>query len=538
MKVLCFSVLLLLTGSFTLMNARDKQTDPAPKLIIGITIDHMQYQYLERYSDHFKENGFKRLMEQGDYWKEVQCKSYISGSATGHASIGTGSYPSAHGIISTKWYARSNDEMKHCTRDKNMETLGGSYGAGKYSPHQLLTPTFSDYIQYDNINGTSKVIGISLNNTGSILPAGFSADAAYWFDPKFGKWITNSYYKDSLPRWVKTFNKKDLPDILLEDQWEPLYPIGQYQQSLNDHNPYEKGWNNQNTFPYPLKKMQRKKKGYKLLKQVPMGHTFTKDFALYAIKNEKLGQDSAVDVLMLNFPIIKTIEKRFGPRSKEMQDTWTRLDKDMAHFLNYIDKHIGKENVLLYVTSPHAPHTYMPYLKDTKLPSGYLKVNKVWILLETYLNGLYGKEEWLSKYHNQMLYLNHSLIEKKEVDLFKMQNKIASFLTEFDAVSEAYPAHYLRYQNYTRGIPLEVQNSYHNERSGDIIFTLESGIQVKQLENFSRHTPQTTVPLIFYGTPELSKKQDLKPEITDICPTILQLLDIPSKGAIQGTSLY
>ncbi len=515
----------------------DSNEDKETRLVIGIIIDHMQYNYLERYAEYLSDNGFKKLLNNGAICKNVHDNYFISGYPQGYATIATGKYPSSHGIVANEWYDRTKDKMVHCTRNEKVKTLEGSFNSGKYSPHMMLEPTFSDYIKYYDIHKKSKIIGISADNEGAILTTGFSADAAYWFDPVFGKWVTNNYYNDSIAAWVHEFNQKKLPDTYLDREWKPLLPADDYQESLNDNNPFEKGIGNQHTFPYNLTNIKRISKDYELLKYIPSGNTFVKDFALYAMENEKLGQDEHTDVLMINFPAIRYIDKLYGPNSMEMQDAWLRLDKDIAHFMEYIEEQIGLEHTLMFVTSSYTPREYMPYVKNSKMPSGYFRINKAWIILETYLNAIYGSKKWLTQYHNQMFYLNRHLIEDNNIDLSSMQESIANFLTDFSSIANAYPEYKLKYPTCQQSEFSELQHTHHNKRSGDVYFTLNTGVQVKQLDILTRHTWGNIVPLIWYGG-------DIKPQvihkhlqITDISPTINFLLKLPPNGQLQGDAI-
>ena len=50
---------------------------------------------------------------------------------------------------------------------------------------------------------------MSLKDRAAILPAGYSANGAYWIDGPSGAFITSSYYMESLPDWVTAFNTGD-----------------------------------------------------------------------------------------------------------------------------------------------------------------------------------------------------------------------------------------------------------------------------------------------------------------------------------------
>ena len=67
--------------------------------------------------------------------------------------------------------------------------------------------------------GKARVFGISLKDRAAILPGGFAADAAYWIEPKTGAYITSTYYRDTLPRWVQDFNSSQ-PQKYWDREWK------------------------------------------------------------------------------------------------------------------------------------------------------------------------------------------------------------------------------------------------------------------------------------------------------------------------------
>ena len=50
---------------FVIYNNMCGQQRNKPKLVVGIVIDQMKYEYLYRFQDNYTENGFKRLINEG-----------------------------------------------------------------------------------------------------------------------------------------------------------------------------------------------------------------------------------------------------------------------------------------------------------------------------------------------------------------------------------------------------------------------------------------------------------------------------------------
>ena len=359
----------------------------------------MRYDYIHRYWDKFGNNGFKRLINEGTFCKNTNLDYIFTQTGPGHATISTGAVPASHGIVSNEWYRRLKGKKEYCVDDGKAKTIGSEIKTiGRYSPKNLYTSTIGDQLKLSNLN-KSKVYSVSMKNRAAILSGGHKADGAFWFDPNSGNWITSSYYMDSLPSWAFDFRKKKLQDLYLSRIWNTLYPIEEYTESVADSTAYEKGIGDyQFTFPYNLEEMSmvNGKRSYNLLKYVPAGNTYTKDFALAIIINEELGKDDATDIMFISFSGTDYAGHKFGTMAVEMEDIYLRLDKEIAHLLTFIDDNFGKENVLLYLTADHGVMHSPEYLKEQKIPSGRFKDYYFLALLKSYLNAVYGEGKWIS----------------------------------------------------------------------------------------------------------------------------------------------
>lgn len=510
-----------------------------PKLIIGLIIDQMRYDYIFKFWDKYDNNGFKRLINEGSFCKNANYNYLFTQSSVGFATVSTGANPSMHGIISEQWYNQLSDKIVHCTKDDAYTTVGGSTDAETYAPAKLLASTFGDELKLANYK-MSKVISVSIDPSAAVLSAGHIADAAYWFDATSGNWVTSSAYMKELPQWVKDFNYKKFADVYLSEKWETLLPDSTYVESLSDNNSYEWGIKGQKTFPYDLDILSRRldgKREYSILKNTPMSNTLTKDFAIGAMVNENLGKDEFTDYLCIDFNSTEYISQLFGLSSREMEDAYLRLDKEIQHLLNFLDSYIGKGNVLVFLTSNHGA-VYSPKLMtDMGVPSGSFNQGSSIALLKSYLNVVYGKGEWIKLYINQQLFLNRTLIQDSKISLESFQNDVAQFLLQFTGVTNVVTSTMLQKTNYSDGIFQKMQNSFHQKRSGDILINLEPGwteaIDASTGHN-SPYSYDSHVPLAFYGW-KINRRTIYDPiDITDLAPTLSMFLDIAYPNASQG----
>ncbi len=522
---------LLALSLFQLPAAGQKIPSEKPKLVVGITISGMRYDYLSVYWDKFGENGFRRMATTGGNCKNARYDYLITEPSVGFATIATGARPNAHGIVSDYWYERLTNQVAYCIDDPEETTVGGSYGTGAYSPSHMSSRTLADQLRVIS-RFQSKSIGISMDPQAAVLMAGHTANAAYWIDPASGNWISGSYYIDSLPDWVRGFNEKKYQDLYLENTWTPMLPLSEYSGSMLDNNPYETGFNGQITFPYELPRLsqpQRNVTDYRVLMSTPWGNTYTKDMAIAAMVNEELGQREVTDWIHIGFNATRHLAERYSTWSLEMQDTYLRLDQDIAHLLEFLDGHLGLENVLIYVTAENALADDPRYLEESRIPAGFFNYRTSISLLRSYLNAIYGQGDWVSFYYAQQIYLNQQLIEDSRLSLEEFQDRVARFMVQIHGVSNALQSYVLQRNDFTDGIYARIQNSYYQKRSGDVLIYLTPGwVEYSSVSRngFVDFKYGPHVPLIFYGWKVNRVTIPYQVSPADIAATIAYYLEI------------
>jgi predicted AlkP superfamily pyrophosphatase or phosphodiesterase len=309
-----------------------------PKLVIGIVVEQLRYDQIEKIRSRLGENGIRRLLNEGTYFQNASYEYMLTQTAPGYATISTGAEPSLHGITSDEWYLPLKDELINCTKDITVNPVGGSYEAGLHSPINLLVSTFPDELKMAS-GKQAKVYAVGLKESPVIFSAGHAADGAFWFDNTTGTFMSSTYYTDSLPGWVTDFNAMRYADSFLDNSWNLSRPAKDYSDCLPDSNKFEEGFNGLNYFPYDLKKLSSKGKGnagkdYSILRETPFGNTLTTNFAIKLIEKEKLGKDDVTDFLSICYTATDYIGHKFGPSSVEMADAVFRLDRISRIFLS------------------------------------------------------------------------------------------------------------------------------------------------------------------------------------------------------------
>ena len=312
-----------------------------PKLVVGIIVDQMSYEYLYRFYNHFGDGGFKRMMQEGTHARNMHYNYVPTYTGPGHASVYTGTTPANHGIVGNDWYDYAKDKELNCVYDKDAKTVGSKSNRGEFSPNRLKVTTITDQLKLTKSG--SKVVSVSIKNRGAILPGGHLSDGTYWYDDTNGTFVTSTFFKDKLPTWVEKFNKNSRADEYASSVWNTYFDINTYKESIADDNPYEHllGTSKTPTFPYDLKNISTKENRFSLMLSTPFGNSILNDFAIEALEKEQLGKDAITDFLAISFSSPDLIGHSFGPQSKEIQDTYIRLDRELERLFAALDKEVG-----------------------------------------------------------------------------------------------------------------------------------------------------------------------------------------------------
>jgi predicted AlkP superfamily pyrophosphatase or phosphodiesterase len=519
----------------------DKNNSANPKLVVGIVVDQMRYDYLTRFDSKYSDGGFKRMIKQGFNCKNNHFNYIPTYTGPGHASVYTGTTPKNHGIIGNNWYDKEIKDMVYCAGDDGVSSVGTNDDAGQMSPHRMKTTTFGDENRlFTQMRG--KTIGISLKDRGAILPAGHTANAAYWFHGKNeGVWISSTFYQNELPKWVSDFNTSEAAESYLK-VWDTYYDISTYIESGPDENTFEGGFMGKEkaTFPYDLAVLKDENRGFDILKATPYGNSLTTDFAMAAIKGEQLGQDAITDVLTVSYSSTDYVGHNFGVSSKEIEDTYIRLDKDLERFLKFLDAQVGEGNYTVFLTADHGAVEVPSYLQSLKIPSGYLDNKDTKTRFANYLNDKFKSSDLIENVSNNQIFLNRKLIDSLGLNINDVQDAIVNELIDYKHIEKVFSANTMTISNFTTGIESLLQNGYNQKRSGDIIL-LSDPAYISYGKTGSTHGSglnyDTHVPLLFFGKGITKGETYNKTVIPDIAPTISALLGISFPNASTGDVL-
>lgn len=515
------------------------QQNKEPKLVVGIVVDQMRYDYIQRFWNDFESNGFKRLIKDGYFNRNTHFNYVPTYTGPGHASIYTGTSPRYHGIIANNWFDKSINKEVYCASDPSANSVGVKNSeAGKMSPRRMLANTFGDELKIYT-QQKSKNFGISLKDRGAILSIGHMADGAFWMDSKTGKMISSDFYWEELPKWADKFNNKNLPKKYLQKRWTPLKDYDEL--STGDNNIYEGTFptEKQPTFPHDLAKIS-KENGYGTLKATPFGNTYLVDFAVDLIKNEELGRDNIPDMLTVSFSSTDYVGHQYGTQAWETKDTYLRLDYEISRLLNYIDKHVGLSNAVIFLTADHGGAHNAQYLIDHNAPGGYFDYKKMQSALEIYLQEKYKVHGLIKNVSNQQIFFNHQLLESNALKYSEVEFAAKSFLLKYTGISQAFGRSVLSESISSEYTAKLLSNGFHPARSADLAYVLNPAWMEYHhygTTHGSSYSYDTHVPLIWYGWNIKAGESYDRVDITDIASTLCRFFNISPPNGSDGTGI-
>jgi predicted AlkP superfamily pyrophosphatase or phosphodiesterase len=539
---------------------------PRPKLVVGIVVDQMRYDYLYRYWAKYGNDGFKRLLKEGFSYESTHYNYIPTYTGPGHASIYTGTTPATHGIIGNNWWLRDEARTTYVTEDRTVQPVGGTVAAGQMSPRHLLATTIGDELRLGT-NFQSKVIGVCIKDRGAILPAGHAANAAYWYDGSNGSFISSTFYLKELPAWVRTFNAEQRPAGFLAQPWNTLLPLAEYTESTPDDVPWEGAFKGEKTptFPHDLPTLsavptaaikdnlktegepipKATSRNLDLIRWTPFGNTLTADFAMAAIRGEQLGQRPGItDMLTVSFSCTDYIGHQFGANAVETEDTYLRLDWEIARLLADLDKTVGKGEALVFLTADHGAAHSVGFLETHNLPGGGVSVALMRDSVDKMLVRRHGPGKWVIDLDNQQVYLNRPLLESKSLGLAQVQAEVARTLLNLPGIAQTMTATDLQRTHWQEGSGMYQENGFYGPRSGDVLALLSPGWLeaysypvMKGTTHGTASAYDTHVPLVFWGWHVPRGESTHAARIVDIAPTVARWLHIQEPSGCTGLPL-
>jgi hypothetical protein len=507
--------------------------------VVGIVVDQMRWDYLYRYYNRYGPGGFRRLLSDGYSCEDTYISHLPAFTAVGHTTIFTGSVPAIDGIAGNDWIDQATGKSVYCTQDDSVQPVGGTSPAGNMSPRNLLATTITDELMLAT-NFRSRVVGVSLKDRASILPAGHTPTGAFWFDDVKGCFSTSTWYMKELPDFVTRFNAGDEPDRLVAKGWNTLYPIDTYKESTEDNAPWEGAFKGEPApvFPHDLARLY--KEDHDNIRSSPFGNTLTLDFAKAAVEGYALGQRDATDFLTINCASTDYVGHRFGPNSIEEEDVFLRLDRDLATFFSFLDAKVGKGNYLVFLTADHGASHAIDFMKAHQLPAGFVGLRGLMSKLDDTLAKAFGVKDLLLNSTNYYVNFNLARIRQNGLSLDSLKKLAIAWLQEQAALQYVVDMGDIEKAALPQPLHDMVINGYNRKRSGSILLVPNPG----WFDGFAKGTthgvwnPQDThIPLVFMGWHVTHGALYRTVHMTDIAPTLANMLHIQAPDGNIGQAI-
>ncbi len=535
-----YRFLTLIAALFCIGSFAQKDTDSVkrPKLVIGIVVDQMRWDYLYKfYSLYSNTGGFKRMLKQGFSCDNTFIPYTPTVTAAGHSSIYTGSIPAIDGVVGNNWYDKLQHKFVYCTDDDTAKTVGGDDASGKMSPRNLEVTTISDELKLAT-NFSSKIIGISIKDRAAIFPAGHLANAAYWYDPGNGNFVSSSYYMHDLPRWINNFNTRRLTDSLYSLNWNLSLPQNIYLQYCGaDEQSYERQpfGSDQKHFPYTLSGFA--KKDYGKIAITPYGNNLLEALAEAAIVNENLGGNSSTDFLTVSFSSPDYIGHTFGSESWEQLDDYIKLDKVLGDFLSFLDKQLGSGNYLIFLTADHGVATSPGYAKLHNLPGGAFNDVLFMNSIKQFMLVKYGSADIIRGLNEDQIILNHEKIDSLHLNKDSIIASIVEVAEQRPGIARAFSIKNISNTTLPMLQKQMFSNTYFPGRSGDIQLVLQPGYVAGDGMGTSHgvwNPYDAHIPLLWYGWNIKAGSTNREVYMTDIAATVAAMLHIQMPSGCVG----
>ncbi len=536
-----FLIAISLSESFHALSQQSYLSTTRPKLVVGIVVDQMRWDYLYRYFDKYGEGGFKRMLKQGFSCENTYINYLPSFTAVGHTCIFTGSVPSITGITGNDWVDQLTGSHVYCTEDSSVQSVGVNYAPdGKMSPRNLLVTTITDELRMAT-NYKSRVVGISLKDRAAILPAGHTANAAFWMDDSSGNFISSSYYMNNLPEAVEKFNKQKNIEQFMNSDWNTLYPINTYVESDSDNRSYEGKLPGDvlPVFPHNLKSAYAKNRGS--FRSTPFGNSLTINFAKTILDAYQLGQGVSTDFLTINCASTDYVGHLFGPNSVEIEDTYLRLDLDLASFFSYLDQKIGKGQYLVFLTADHGASHAVGYLQANKMPADFFVTSNILTNLDQLIQQKLGYFKVIRSAGNYQINFDMEKIAAYNADFDAIKKLVVDYLKKQPGVAYAVDIEKIQDAPIPEAIKSMIVNGYNYKRSGQVQVIFQPGWLESYAKTGTTHGTwnpyDTHIPLVFMGWDIHAGASPARVNMTDIAPTLATLLHIQNPDGSIGTPI-
>lgn len=500
------------------------QTVDVPRLVVGITIDQLRSDYLQAYYPLYGDGGFKMLLEKGQVYSNVQYPFSPVDRASAMASVVTGTVPYNHGIIGEEWMSRNELHAVYCVDDKQYKGIDTDDYS---SPKHLLVSTIGDELKVAT-KGKAFVYSIAPNREAAVLAAGHAADWAMWIDSQNGKWAGTTYY-GQLPSWLRYITNGSISDKISSLTWKPSNEkVGSYNYYLTT---------NQKPFSHKFAGNSK----YRVFKSSGLINEEITKAARICLEKGCAGMDDVTDFLSICYYAGDFHGASESEKTTELQDTYTRLDAELSELLLNIDRTVGLDKTLIFVTSTGYDQTEgHSDVENFRIPTGDFYINRCATLLNMYLCAMYGNGQYVQSFHDNQIYLDHKHLEQRQLKLAEVLQHCEDFLFQFSGIRDVFTSRRIAQGAWTSGIS-NIRNGYNPKCSGDILIQVVPGWNLVNEDRGTKKMLRDSFfefPLIFFGYQLKPEKISVPVTIDCIAPTVAHHIRIRAPNGCSSAPLF
>lgn len=496
-----------------------------PRVVVNILVDQLRSDYMNAFMPLYGQEGFVRLLKEGRVYPQAEYPHCRPDLASAAATGATGTTPYNHGIIGRQWLNRETLRPVGCV---DASDYRGVLTADASAPVYLGVTTVGDELKVAT-EGKAIVYGLAPDREAAILTVGHAADGAFWLDDRTGQWCSTSYYGIALPAWVSVLNGNSLSERLRDFIWKPSNELV-------------------GNFSYFLSGGMR----------TPFAHRFKGDgrFAAYktsgAVNDEVaaavcrcvsgtiLGADDVTDYLAVTLYAGNFNHRPAADAPIEQQDIYVRLDNALAEIINAVEAKTGKGRALFVLTSTGYSDEESGDLSKYRIPTGTFDVNRAAALLNMYFVAVYGQGQYVEAVYGTQVYLNHKLIEQKQLGLTEMLERAQDFLLQLSGVKDVYTSTRLMQGAWTPGIS-RIRGAYNPRYSGDVMIEPAPGWHcVSTTPRADRLVRESYIPfpVIFFGQNIVAEEVNTPVSVDCIAPTVARAIRIRAPNACTTAPLF
>jgi predicted AlkP superfamily pyrophosphatase or phosphodiesterase len=483
-----------------------------PRLILVIVIDQFRADYLERFRDQYGESGFRTFLDKGAYFTNCFYDYANTSTAPGHATLFTGAYSNGHGIVANEWWDSQKKKTVTSVEDDTTHIVGVADNGPGASPHNLLASTLGDQLKLAT-QGKSRVFSLALKDRAAILPGGHAADAAYWIDRQSGAWVTSTYYRDELPKWVADFNSGNRATKYWDREWRD--GDGSVLRSTTHK-----------------KRKDGKDAGfYEVIGSTPFANDYEFEFAKELMLYEQVGLGPSTDLLTISLSANDILGHQVGPDSPEMHAMALAMDHQLADFFDFLGHQVGLANVWIALSADHGIAPVPSVATKLRLPATALNPDELRAQVNRALAVKFAQAratELVKVIDYPVAFLNEEAFTTAKIKEAEAEHQTGEALKK------------LGLRGYFTKSQLELGEVPNTEQGRQYLHSYSPGggwyvlgvpppFAVGSLEGTEHATPysyDTQVPLAFYGLAFQPGTYRTRVEPVDLAPTLASLLGI------------